>query len=226
MGSFHGFTPTGQPVQIPQDFFTEILPKIDDLHTLKIMLLAFQSRSADENQVSYFSPEQMCLTHFTEHPQEFKTGLEQAITNQWLLKTEIPGHGGQLVQICFLNTPSAVAAIEAINKGEFHFPDEPFDQPGVPRPDIFRLYEENIGPLTPIISDSLKDLEKNYPYEWINQAVQTAVKNNARSLRYIEVVLQNWAKEGTNDRTDRRRRKKTEEEFDPEGYRDGDFFDN
>jgi len=35
------------------------------------------------------------------------------------------------------------------------------------RPNIFKLYEENIGPLTPLIADALKDAEKTYPPEWV-----------------------------------------------------------
>ena len=64
------------------------------------------------------------------------------------------------------------------------------------RPTIFKLYEENIGPLTPMIADILRDCEKDYPYEWIRDAVEEAVTNNARSWRYIESILRHWKETG------------------------------
>jgi DnaD/phage-associated family protein len=71
------------------------------------------------------------------------------------------------------------------------------------KPNIFRLYEENIGPLTPLIADSLRDAQQTYPEEWINEAIQIAVGNNVRRWNYIERILSRWQEEGR-DGTDRR----------------------
>ncbi len=49
------------------------------------------------------------------------------------------------------------------------------------RPNVFKLYEENIGPLTPMIADALKDAENTFSPEWIAEAIELAVKNNKRS---------------------------------------------
>ena len=59
-----------------------------------------------------------------------------------------------------------------------------------------KLYEENIGPLTPMIADVLRDSEKDYPYEWIRDAVEEAVMNNVRSWRDVESILKNWKENG------------------------------
>ena len=59
----------------------------------------------------------------------------------------------------------------------------------VERPNIFRLYEENIGPLTPLIAEMLRDAEKTYPADWIEEAFKIAVENNVRRWRYIEAIL-------------------------------------
>lgn len=228
MGSFHGFTSKGSPVEIPANFLTELLKKIENLHTLKILLLAFQTASTTEDQISYFKPEFICTEHFSDQQPAFWQGLEIAISEKYLLAADITDQDGNQTQICMLNTPKNAAAIEAIQQGKITLTDQGIETSSQ-RPDIFSLYEQNIGPLTPIISDSLKDLEENYPPDWISKAIQVAVKNSARSLRYIEVVLQNWQEEGNYDRTDKRRRKKTSEEFDSEGRPDGefsDFFDN
>jgi DnaD/phage-associated family protein len=229
MMSFKGFTSQGLGVEIPANFFSEVLPEISDLNALKILLLAIFQANRSESQVSYFSPESICSQYFSDEEEAFWKGLEINLENDWLLSASISQGEGNKKEICLLNTAKNAAAVEAIEKGEFRLSDDELDFLPQQRPDIFRLYEENIGPLTPIIADSLKDLEENYPADWIIEAIWTAVKNNARTLRYIEVVLQNWQEEGRNDRTDRRRRKKTEEEFDPDRYKGGefsDFFDN
>jgi DnaD/phage-associated family protein len=57
------------------------------------------------------------------------------------------------------------------------------------RPSLFVLYEQNIGPLTPIIRDKLGDALDDYGEEWCWQAIQVAVENNKRSMAYILGVL-------------------------------------
>ena len=64
------------------------------------------------------------------------------------------------------------------------------------RPNIFVLYEQNIGLLQPIIADELKDAESNYPQDWIEDAFRIAAENNVRSWRYVRAILQRWAAEG------------------------------
>jgi hypothetical protein len=47
-----------------------------------------------------------------------------------------------------------------------------------------------------MISDDLKDTEREFPSDWIEDAFRIAVQNNARNLRYIRAVLERWRKEG------------------------------
>jgi DnaD/phage-associated family protein len=64
------------------------------------------------------------------------------------------------------------------------------------RDDIYNLYEQNIGVLTPLISDKLREAEKLYPADWIEYAFEQAVTYNRRSWAYISRILENWATEG------------------------------
>ncbi len=68
--------------------------------------------------------------------------------------------------------------------------------PPLERPNIYKLYEENIGPLTPLIADALKDAEAEYPPEWIEEALGEAVKRNKRNWKYVEAILRGWKEEG------------------------------
>lgn len=61
---------------------------------------------------------------------------------------------------------------------------------------IFKIYEREIGALTPMIGDELADAEKTYPSEWFEPAFQEAVRANARNWRYVRAVLERWKREG------------------------------
>ena len=86
-------------------------------------------------------------------------------------------------------------------------------------PNIFRLYEENIGPITPMIADILKDIEVTYPNKWIDEAMQIAIKKNNRNLQYIEGILKRWQKEGKDDGTYRKTDKEDEKRLIEEEFK-------
>ena len=64
------------------------------------------------------------------------------------------------------------------------------------RPNIFSLYEENIGIMTPMMAEELKEAEESYPQGWIEEAFREAVVSNKRSWRYIVAILKRWKTEG------------------------------
>ena len=67
------------------------------------------------------------------------------------------------------------------------------------KPSIFSIYEENIGIITPLIAEDLKDAAKEYNWEWIREAFKIAVSRNRRNWRYISRILERWATEGKED---------------------------
>lgn len=62
--------------------------------------------------------------------------------------------------------------------------------------EIFALYEQEIGGLTPMVRDELNDALTVYPPEWIPEAIAIAVKRNARRWDYVEGVLKKCLKKG------------------------------
>ena len=80
------------------------------------------------------------------------------------------------------------------------------------RPNIFTLYEQNIGVLTPMIAEELKDAEKEYSAEWIEEALKIAVEQNARKWSYVQKILGRWQTEGKAG--DVKKRKKWTDEYD------------
>lgn len=64
------------------------------------------------------------------------------------------------------------------------------------RPNVFSLYEQNIGALTPLLADELRDAELTYPADWMTDAIRLAVESNRRNWRYIQGILRRWEAEG------------------------------
>ncbi len=106
----------------------------------------------------------------------------------------------------FLNSPKGRAAVQAIARGEWRFSEDSNLQValGDQQPNIFELYEQNIGVLTPMIADALREAEETFPPLWIEEAFKIAVENNARNWRYVYAILNRWQVEGRDDREDRR----------------------
>jgi DnaD/phage-associated family protein len=145
--------------------------------------------------------------------EEIKRGLEKAVKRGSLLKVK------KEADIYFLlNSPRGRAAVQAIESGKWN----PKTGSALPmeRPNVFKLYEENIGPLTPLIADSLKDAEDLYEPEWIADAIELAVKNNKRNWKYCEAILKRWKEEGRAEKQDRR-----DAEKDRRKYVEGKYSD-
>jgi DnaD/phage-associated family protein len=61
---------------------------------------------------------------------------------------------------------------------------------------IVKCYESNIGLVTPMIADSLKEISEHFSPEWFERAVKEALNNNVRRLNYITSILERWGRDG------------------------------
>lgn len=64
---------------------------------------------------------------------------------------------------------------------------------------IFSLYEDNIGMLSPIISDNIKLAFNEYPMDWIIKAIEKATSLEKRSWGYVDGILKGWKRDGFNN---------------------------
>ena len=62
--------------------------------------------------------------------------------------------------------------------------------------ELARLYEANIGAITPLVAQELGDIADDYAAEWFEAAVREALANNVRSLKYIKAILERWSRDG------------------------------
>lgn len=199
---FQGF-PAGKVrmVSIPEPFFTELLPQVDHLGELQVILYALWYVSRMEAPIRFISYQDFArdevLMRALGDPHQLEDALERAVQRRVFLRV-LPEGKSLKEALYFLNTPRGRAAIEAIQRGEWHPESEPYPTVTlvVERPNIYRLYEDNIGPLTPLIADLLEEAEKTYPQTWIEEAFQIAVERNVRNWKYIQAILKSWQEEG------------------------------
>jgi DNA replication protein len=207
MPDFKGF-PEGKVhlTPVPGPFFTELLPHMDQLGEIKLTLYIFWRLDRMEGAFRYLRRldllsdakfiEGMGAT--TEAAQAaIDSALEQALKRGTLLQASLDFENGPQ-EIFFLNSPKGRAALRAIQSGNWRLAGESQElAPALVEPvNIFRLYEENIGPLTPLIADELTEAEQSYQPAWIEEAIRIAVENNKRNLRYIFAILERWRREG------------------------------
>ena len=111
---------------------------------------------------------------------------------------------GKQEELYFLNDEAGQRAFaqteqDGIPKGGIILKQGTVGEPSGPKANIFTLYEENIGMLTPLLAEEMKETETAYPWPWIEEAFKTAVSQNRRSWRYVEATLKRWASEGKGD---------------------------
>jgi DNA replication protein len=103
----------------------------------------------------------------------------------------------------FLNTPTHRQLVARIARGEVQLPLGPAALPAVlpaRRLTIYELYEQNVGLLTPLLVEELREAAETYPPEWVEEAFREAVAYNRRSWRYVRRILEKWATQGRGDR--------------------------
>jgi DnaD/phage-associated family protein len=201
MSAFPGFTSAETFTQVPDSLF-RLLNEIEDLGELKVTLYVLWQIEHMQGAQLFISRAEMAEdAGFMSKVSaaELDQGLEQAVRRGTLLRLE--GSGGGLY---VLNSPRGRATAEALARSAS---GESAHSPlAMPRqtPNIFKLYEENIGALTPLMADALKDAERDFPAEWIAEAFAEAVSRNKRNWKYVEAILKRWKEEGRAEKQNRR----------------------
>ncbi len=204
-------------VRLPVGFFTQLLPQIDDLAHLRLLLYLFWHQEQQENKVRFFRLEDLAddptLTHMTGGREGLDNALSRLVELGAILKANLEWLDETYY---FINGPQGREAIKAIENGEWLESDQgrmPIQLQG-DQPNIYKLYEQNIGAITPMMAEILKADEAAYPAEWIEEAIRIAVARNARNWKYVQAILERWQKEGRENEQNRR-----DDSQDPGSYR-------
>jgi DNA replication protein len=205
MDEFTGFTSSETFTAVPDSFFRDLLTSIEDVDELRATLYALWRIDHMEGPIRFLRRADFG---------EFAAGLDKAVARGSLLKV-----GNEAGEFFLLNSPLGRAAKEAIQGGKFD-PSSINSAPPVERSNVFTLYEQNIGALTPLIADMLREAEKEYPGAWFEEAFEIAVAGNVRNWRYVAAILRRWKEKGKDERKNQQDAVK-----DFKRYTEGEFAD-
>ncbi len=201
--SFKGFPAQSRLVRIPEIFFREVLPEIEDINELRVTLYTLWYLERLDLPVKFLSiqdylrDKSFMRSLGDEGGKCLLSGLEKAIARGTLLSSEekLTESGEALI---LANTQRGRAVINALRSGKYTVNQLASQavQLDITRPNIFELYEQNIGAITPMMAEILKDAETRYPAGWIEEAMELAVQNNSRRWKYVEAILRKWKENG------------------------------
>ena len=209
MKEFGGF-PSGRLefTPVPNVFFSALLGDITDIAELKTTLHVMAALYRKKGYPRYVTFADLLnnvdlMRGLQGAEESLHDSLKKAVERGSILSVSVSD--GSSGEVYFLNDDAGRRAVAKINAAELKLPGlktvaQVPVQAEVP-PDIFTLYEQNIGMLTPMIADELRDAEKLYPPDWIRDAIKESVLHNKRNIKYINKILENWSVEGRGDGT-------------------------
>lgn len=243
MTAFVGFPSGKNPyVPVPDVFFTQLLPEIEDSAELKVTLHLFWLLAHKQGNPRCVSDHELqgdatllrgLKRRGDPRPSQerLRQGLEQAVIRGTLLRIylKLVSEGtdeDEVIGWYFFNTVRSRKVVADLQGGEMipvrllasenehreqeseraviagRYPTSLGASPSrnvqvhIERPNIFVLYEQNIGLLSPMIAEELRDAVDQYPTEWIEAAFREAVQQNKRKWSYIRAILRRWETEG------------------------------
>ena len=205
---YAGFPRRVRVVPVPAPLLGSLLAEIDDLAELKCTLRAIDLLSRKRGRPRFVTLREMQADEIlaraipTDDDANSAALIERALggaARRGTLAFAIVSSDGGRQPIFGLNSESDRNALEKIAeepplwlRRDAEPPPDQFED----RPNVFELYEQNIGMLSPMIADALREAEDVYPEEWIEDAIDEAVKQNRRSWRYVSAILERWERDG------------------------------
>lgn len=187
-------------LNIPTGFFGSLLSEIDNLDELKLILVVFWAFHKDQETLTIFSldglaGEEKIMKIFNHDLPRVKNAIDKSLARGSLLHLIDPKSNSEFY---LLNTPESRAVINKVVSGSITLEDACSIDVLLPheKENIFRLYEENIGAITPLIAEVLQEDEKLFPMTWIRDAIKEAVEHNVHTWKYVHAILESWQKEG------------------------------
>lgn len=203
-----GFPRDTRYTPVPSQLLGELLMEVQSVEelkcTLRVVGMVHQRRSRGSSvSVAELMADPVLTEALAGQPGGARDatmrGVAEAVARGTLLQSG-SGDAQSSEALLFVNDePGRRALSQAAQRGLTLYAAE--DMPAVgaatdSRPNIFALYEENIGSLTPLLAEELKEAEETHPPSWIEEAFKEAVTHNHRSWRYIARILERWAVEG------------------------------
>jgi len=198
---FGGFPPRADYSAVPTLLLTRVMAEIKDIAELKVTLYVVQAIYHKKGTPRFVTFSELAgdpvildgIEDGAKTPAEvLRQAVDRAVARGTLLRATA---GGQ--ELLVVNDEAGRRALPRLAGSTVTVSNAPAAAgPPPARPNIFTLYEQNIGLLTPMIAEELRAAEKDYPESWIEDAFREAAALNKRNWRYIARILDNWATQG------------------------------
>ncbi len=210
MKIFSGF-PEGRlsVTPVPDLFFTELCPEIDDLAELKVTLHLLWRLALSKNIKGHVSLGELqadatlvrSLDAGTETSSVLNRALARATERGTFLCLPVSLNANSECYY-FLNSELGRRAFAQMQRN-VPPPDgvrTPEPIMATEHPNVFNLYEKTFGLLlTPVLADELIEAEREYPLEWIADALKETALQGKKSWKYARSILERWKAEGRTD---------------------------
>jgi DnaD/phage-associated family protein len=227
MTAFDGFS-TENLVPLPAEFFTAVLPSISSPAELKVTLHIFWAVSRQRGRAKRVDWETLladetltqglrAISALRPAAELLEEGLARAVERGSILHV-VSAEAGRAVNWYLVNTAANRAWAERQHGARLEPTADTHWVPAPPAPGIFALYEQNIGLLTPMLVEELREADRKYPPAWLAEAVRAAVEANIRNWRYIRRILERWEADGKESAPHR-----SEQSFDLSKYTSGKY---
>lgn len=219
--SFGGFAGIGRATAIPNAFFAGALPAMREPGELLAFLWTARLAQERRGEARFVTADQVwaapgaadSFERLADGRAALDRGLAACAELGALLALDL-ADGGERETVYFVNTPDSRRAVVRARAGELELRPGAFasEAPRERAPDIFLLYEEHVGTITPMVGERLLAAAERFPAYQIEAAFREAAERNVRNWRYVERILERWAEEGHaheapgQDPADRRRR--------------------
>ncbi len=222
MKQFGGFPARTQYTPVPTVFITRLLPEIEDMAELKTTLHLFRLLYGQKG-LRFVTREDL-LADVALMGSLTKEALDEALAKAVARGTFL--HlaltiGNRAHDAYFLNSENDRRSVARIQNGEMALSGLRAGQEAAApdkMPDLFSLYEENIGMLTPLVSEELRQAEKAYPAGWIEDAIREAARQQVHKWAYVAAILERWAAEGRGSGAHRRNTRPDAEKYRTQKY--------
>lgn len=202
---------------IPDVVLGEALPDLPDAVTVKLLLHVLWRTGRREPQAPPALRQgdleadstlarglHACGVEEKDRSAVLTAAVDRLADDGWLLVAAASGATGAHRWI-WPNTPEGRQHHERWRDGEAILPDAPLPLPAAaePRRSAYALFEDNVGPLTPLIAEELAEAIERHGEPWVEDAIRLAVANNVRRWSYVRAILERWGREGRVDEVDR-----------------------
>ncbi|MBG93125.1 MAG: hypothetical protein CL792_04005 [Chloroflexi bacterium] len=203
---FEGFRTGSRAVTIPVEFFNELMPNLNKGIEIRVILHVLYMIFRKSGRVRAVSFEELVnetalrvVLSEDAYRIQIKEALNKGVEVGALLECKLNDQDF----LYFLNNENGRRQHQQVQTGVLSFSKDPQTTVSInlSKTTPIIVYEQEIGTITPVIAEAIREAEARYPTEWIIEALNLASTNNARSWRYVDAILKRWEKEGRNNET-------------------------